>query len=92
MFLICKNVLEENQGQVDKKITAEKEWSENMYVYVNTKMPNPFPKKLDLMVSHLDLLPKLDNEDRQSTPLKRSGSHPSYPYWIWGDKILALRP
>ena len=63
-----------------------------MYVYVNAKMLSPFLKKLDLMVPHLDLLPKLDNEDRRSTPLKRSGSHPLYPYWIWEDRISALRP
>ena len=43
-------------------------------------MLNPFPKRLVLKVPHLDLLPKLDNEDCRSTPLKRSGSHPSYPY------------
>ena len=55
-------------------------------------MLSPFPKKLDLMVPYLDPLPKLDNEDRQSTPLKRSNSHPSYPYWIWGDRISTLRP
>ena len=33
-------------------------------------MLSPFPKKLDLMVLDLDPLPELDNEDRQSTPLK----------------------
>ena len=62
------------------KIIAEKEWSKNIYVYVNVEMLSPFPKKLDLMVLDLDPLPELDNKDRQSTPLKWSGNHPSYPY------------
>ena len=47
---------------------------------IKLKMLNPLPKGLILTVPHLDFLPKLDNEDRHSTPLRQLGSHPSYPY------------
>ena len=53
------------------------------------KRLSPFPKGLILKVPHLDLLPELDNEDRRSIPLRQSDSHPSYPYWTWGERILA---
>ena len=53
------------------------------------KRLNPLPKGLILKVPHLDLLLELHNEDHHSTPLRQSGSHPSYPYWTWGDRILA---
>ena len=53
------------------------------------KRLSPLPMGLILKVPHLDLLPELDNEDRRSIPLRQSGSHPSYPYWTWGDRILA---
>ena len=53
------------------------------------KSLSPLPKGLILKVPHLDLLPELDNEDHRSIPLRQSGSHPSYPYWTWGDRILA---
>ena len=53
------------------------------------KSLSPLPKGLILKVPHLDLLPELDNEDHRSIPLRQSGSHPSYSYWTWRDKILA---
>ena len=53
------------------------------------KRLNLLPKGLILKVPHLDLLSELDNEDCRSIHLRQSGSHLSYPYWTWGDRILA---
>ena len=53
------------------------------------KRLNPLPRELILKVPHLDLLPELDNEDRRSIPPRQYGSHPSYLYWTWEDRILA---
>ena len=72
MITICKSVQEEEQGQIEKKSSLRKNEVKYIYIYiyVNAEMLSPFPKKIDLMVPHLDLLPKLDNEDCRSTPLK----------------------
>ena len=96
MITICNSVQEEEQCQIEKKSSLRKNEVKYIYIYiyiyVNAKMLSPFPKRLDLMVPHLDLLLELDNEDHRSTPLKQSGSHPSYFYWIWEYRTSALRP
>ena len=61
---ICKTVEKEIVVRLQKKILFFESSSEGN----KTKGLNPLPKGLILKVPHMDLLPKLDNEDHRSTP------------------------
>ena len=88
---ICKTAEKEIMVRLSKGyfLTKKKKKNEVPSKKNEAKRLSPLPKGLILKAPHLDLLPELDNEDRRSIPLRQSGSHLSYPYWTWGDRILA---